>query len=81
MSEQGPIVIVGGGHAAAQLCAGLAAAGCGRRVHLVCEEADLPYQRPPLSKSFLKNPGEGLQLHRTESWFAEASGWRQMNPG
>ena len=71
MSEQGPIVIVGGGHAGAQLCAGLVTAGLGRQVHLVCEEADLPYQRPPLSKSFLKNADEGLQLHRTESWFAE----------
>jgi 3-phenylpropionate/trans-cinnamate dioxygenase ferredoxin reductase subunit len=71
MSEQGPIVIVGGGHAGAQLCAGLVAAGIGRHVHLVCEEADLPYQRPPLSKAFLKNPDEALQLHRTESWFAE----------
>ena len=29
------IVIVGGGHAAAQLCAGLAEAGQGGRVHLV----------------------------------------------
>jgi 3-phenylpropionate/trans-cinnamate dioxygenase ferredoxin reductase component len=71
MSEQSPIVIVGGGHAGVQLCAGLVAAGLGRQVHLVCEEADLPYQRPPLSKSFLKSPDEALQLHRTESWFAE----------
>lgn len=72
MNEQGAIVIVGAGHAGAQLCAGLAAAGLGPRVHLVCEEAELPYQRPPLSKSFLKNPDEALQLHRAESWFAEA---------
>ena len=50
------IVIVGGGHAAAQLCAGLAAAGQGARVHLVCDEAELPYQRPPLSKAFMKSP-------------------------
>ena len=72
MSEQDPIVIVGGGHAGAQLCAGLVAAGLGREVHLVCEEADLPYQRPPLSKAFLKSPDEALQLHRAASWFAEA---------
>ncbi|MDE2566965.1 MAG: FAD-dependent oxidoreductase [Burkholderiales bacterium] len=67
-----PIVIVGGGHAAAALCAGLAAAGLGPRVHLVCEEDELPYQRPPLSKSFLKNPDEALQPHRAEAWYAEA---------
>jgi len=52
------IVVIGGGHAAAQLCAGLVAAGQGARVHLVCEEAELPYQRPPLSKAYLKSPDE-----------------------
>ncbi|MGY4827652.1 NAD(P)/FAD-dependent oxidoreductase [Sphaerotilaceae bacterium SBD11-9] len=66
------IVIIGGGHAAAQLCAGLASAGLGPRVHLVCEEAELPYHRPPLSKAFLKSPDEALQWHRAEAWYAEA---------
>ena len=66
------ILIVGGGHAAAQLCAALAAAGLGARVQLVCAEAELPYQRPPLSKAFLKNPEETLQLHRGEDWYAQA---------
>ena len=68
----GPIVIVGGGHAAAQLCAGLVAAGLGARVHLVCEEAELPYQRPPLSKAFLKSADEALQSHRAEAWYVDA---------
>jgi 3-phenylpropionate/trans-cinnamate dioxygenase ferredoxin reductase component len=66
------IVIVGGGHAAAQLCAGLVAAGQGARVHLVCEEAELPYQRPPLSKAYLKNPEESVQPHRAEAWYSDA---------
>ena len=66
------IVIIGGGHAAAQLCAGLASAGLGPRVHLVCEEPELPYHRPPLSKAFLKSPDEALQWHRAEAWYAEA---------
>ena len=66
------IVIVGGGHAGAQLCAGLAAAGLGARVHLVCAEAELPYQRPPLSKSFLKSAQEVVQPHRAEAWYVEA---------
>ena len=39
-----PIVIIGGGHAAAALCAALAEAGLGSRVHLVCAEPQLPYQ-------------------------------------
>lgn len=65
------IVIIGGGHAAAQLCAGLVEAGQGARIHMVCEEAAVPYHRPPLSKTFLKSPDETPQLHRAESWYAE----------
>jgi 3-phenylpropionate/trans-cinnamate dioxygenase ferredoxin reductase subunit len=66
------IVIVGGGHAAAQLCAGLVTAGQGAGVHLVCEEAELPYHRPPLSKAYLKSPEEALQPHRAEAWYIDA---------
>lgn len=66
------IVIVGGGHAAALLCHGLAGAGLGARVHLVCAEPELPYHRPPLSKIFLKDPAQTLQPHRAEAWYAEA---------
>lgn len=72
MDDAGQIVIVGGGHAGAQLCAGLAAEGLGPCVHLVCEEPELPYQRPPLSKTYLQNPQESVQLHRPGSWYAEA---------
>lgn len=66
------IVIVGGGHAGAQLCAALAEAGLGAQTHLVCAEALLPYQRPPLSKAFLKSPDEVPQQHRAEAWYAQA---------
>ncbi len=76
MNEQHPvsdaIVIVGGGHAGAQLCAALADAGLGARVHLVCEEPELPYQRPPLSKAYLKSADELVQPHRAEAWYATA---------
>lgn len=66
------IVIIGGGHAAAQLCAGLTEAGQGARVHLVCEEACEPYHRPPLSKAFLKNAEEAMQPHKAADWYREA---------
>ena len=66
------IVIIGGGHAAAQLCAGLAEAGQGARVHLVCEEACEPYHRPPLSKAFLKSADESTQPHKAADWYREA---------
>lgn len=72
MSTNTPIVIVGGGHAGAQLCASLVDAGLGPQVHLVCAEAQLPYQRPPLSKAFLKTATEALQPHRAASWYADA---------
>src|SRR4051812_24212822 len=66
-----PIVIVGGGHAAAALCSALVEAGQGARVHLVCEEAVLPYQRPPLSKTYLKEAQAAPQLHRDASWYTQ----------
>jgi 3-phenylpropionate/trans-cinnamate dioxygenase ferredoxin reductase subunit len=70
--ETDTIVIVGGGHAGVQLCNALAAAGQGARVQLVCDETELPYQRPPLSKGFLKSADEGVQPHRAEAWYAES---------
>ncbi|MDM0043736.1 FAD-dependent oxidoreductase [Variovorax dokdonensis] len=66
------IVIIGGGHAAAQLCASLAEAGQASRVHLVCEEACEPYHRPPLSKAFLKGADQTVQAHRPADWYAQA---------
>lgn len=71
-ADAGPIVIVGAGHAGAQLCFALAAAGQGALVHLVGDEAELPYQRPPLSKSFLKSADETLQAFRPDSWYEQA---------
>ena len=72
MNGQDSIVIIGGGHAGAQLCASLVAAQQGARIDLVCEEAELPYHRPPLSKSYVKNPDEVPQLHRSAAWYVQA---------
>lgn len=63
------IVIVGGGHASAQLCASLVELGHGPNVHLICEEDVLPYQRPPLSKAFFKKSDEVIQTIRAQAWF------------
>ncbi|OAD39584.1 ferredoxin reductase [Hydrogenophaga crassostreae] len=65
------MVIVGGGHAAAALCSALAQAGHGGRVHLVSAENELPYQRPPLSKGFLKQPDEAIAPHKSAAWYGE----------
>ncbi len=50
---QDTIVVVGGGHAAAQAVDSLRHAGFTGRLLLIGEEPALPYQRPPLSKKFL----------------------------
>jgi 3-phenylpropionate/trans-cinnamate dioxygenase ferredoxin reductase subunit len=53
----GPVVIVGAGHAGFQLAASLRQNGFGERIALINDEGHLPYQRPPLSKAYLKGTG------------------------
>ena len=48
------IVIVGAGHAGVQAAASLREEGSADEIALLSGEAELPYQRPPLSKAFLK---------------------------
>jgi 3-phenylpropionate/trans-cinnamate dioxygenase ferredoxin reductase subunit len=55
--EQGTVLIVGAGHAGFQLAASLRQHGFGGRLGLINDEAHLPYQRPPLSKAYLKGEG------------------------
>jgi 3-phenylpropionate/trans-cinnamate dioxygenase ferredoxin reductase subunit len=54
---QGPVVIVGAGHAGFQVAASLRQHGFAGRICLLNDEAHLPYQRPPLSKAYLKGEG------------------------
>jgi 3-phenylpropionate/trans-cinnamate dioxygenase ferredoxin reductase subunit len=54
---QGPVLIVGAGHAGFQLAASLRQHGFSERMGLINDEAHLPYQRPPLSKAYLKGEG------------------------
>ena len=61
-TTQGNIVIVGGGHAAAQLCAGLATAGHGARVHLVCDFKDVNYTSSAGLRSLLGALKESRRL-------------------
>ncbi len=56
-STTGAVVIIGAGHAGFQLAASLRQAGFGEPIHLINDEAHLPYQRPPLSKAYLKGSG------------------------
>jgi 3-phenylpropionate/trans-cinnamate dioxygenase ferredoxin reductase component len=54
---QGPVLIVGAGHAGFQAAASLRQLGYKDRVAIINDEAHLPYQRPPLSKAYLKGTG------------------------
>lgn len=58
------IVILGAGQAGAQVAASLRENGCREHITLVGDEPHLPYQRPPLSKAYLKAdlPEERLLL-------------------
>lgn len=52
--EIGPVVIVGAGQAGFQVAASLRTEGYEGEILLIGDEPGLPYQRPPLSKAFIK---------------------------
>ncbi|WP_342709878.1 FAD-dependent oxidoreductase [Bradyrhizobium sp. B124] len=61
------LLIIGGSYAACELAAHARENGYGEDILIVSEEADLPYHRPPLSKTYLKD-----QTARAEPLKAEA---------
>lgn len=54
MEQHDPVVIVGGGLAGATAAFALRERGMDGRVILIGEETQLPYERPPLSKTYLR---------------------------
>lgn len=71
---KGPVVIVGAGHAGFQVAASLRQVGFKERVYLVNDEPHLPYQRPPLSKAYIKGSGGPDSLFfRPEKFYDEQS--------
>src|SRR6266700_3167718 len=54
---RGPVLIVGAVHAGFQVAASLRQHGFAGRIALINDEGHLPYQRPPLSKTYLKGTG------------------------
>ncbi|HZZ90467.1 MAG TPA: FAD-dependent oxidoreductase [Caulobacteraceae bacterium] len=73
MSEPGAgVVIVGGGHAGGSAAALLRQADYRGAITIVGEEPIAPYQRPPLSKAWLKGEADAESLAlRPDSFYAE----------
>jgi 3-phenylpropionate/trans-cinnamate dioxygenase ferredoxin reductase subunit len=68
------VVIIGGGQAAAQACASLRLFSFQGAITLVGEEAALPYQRPPLSKAYMKG-----ELAEERLYFKPAAWYEDQN--
>ena len=72
-------IIVGASHASAQLCASLRQEGWTGDILLIGDEASLPYQRPPLSKTYLagKSSFEDLLIRKADFYDKQAVTFRR----
>ncbi|MHA7986244.1 NAD(P)/FAD-dependent oxidoreductase [Rathayibacter sp. CAU 1779] len=66
------VVIIGAGQAGYQTAASLRQHGFDGSITLLSDEAELPYQRPPLSKGYLLGTLDERRLaHRQERWYED----------
>ncbi len=63
------VVIVGAGHAGVQAAASLREEGYDGPVILIGDESELPYHKPPLSKTFIKDAEAKPQPLRGEAFY------------
>ncbi len=74
LSSAERIVIVGAGQAAAQACASLRQFGYAGALTLIGDEPALPYQRPPLSKAYMKGDLAEERLYfKPQDWYDSQS--------
>ena len=72
MNETARIIIVGAGHAGGTAAALLRQHGHTGPILLIGEEPQVPYQRPPLSKAYLKGEADGETLKlRPDAFYAD----------
>ena len=71
MSNSSTFVIVGAGMAGGKAAETLREEGFDGRVVMVGAEAHRPYERPPLSKDYLRGEGGVAWLQEDEGWYAE----------
>ena len=74
LSNAERVVIIGGGQAAAQACASLRQFGYDGSATLSGDEPALPYQRPPLSKAYMKG-----ELAEERLYFKPAAWYEDQN--
>ena len=68
------VLIIGAGQAAAQACASLRQFGFEGNITVIGDEAQLPYQRPPLSKDYMKG-----ELAEERLYFKPAEWYETQN--
>ncbi len=72
MAVRQTFVIVGAGLAGAKAAEALREQGFGGRIVLIGEEVERPYERPPLSKDYLRGESEKEKIYvHSASWYAE----------
>jgi len=64
-------IIIGAGHAGSQAAISLRQEGYAGEIVLINDEQDIPYHKPPLSKSYLKAPESGILVLRPESTYRD----------
>ncbi|MBU8868494.1 NAD(P)/FAD-dependent oxidoreductase [Paenarthrobacter aromaticivorans] len=65
------VLIVGGGHASAEMAANIRRLGSSVSIGIVSDEPSLPYERPPLSKAFLSGTVQSDQILLREELYWE----------
>ncbi len=65
------VVIIGAGHAGVELANALRQSAFAGSIALVNDETDLPYQKPPLSKDFLKGDGRNPLMLKADVFYTQ----------
>ena len=72
MTNENHTIIIGGGQAGAQACQSLRQFGYEGAITLIGSESALPYQRPPLSKAYMKGELEESRLYfKPHAWYED----------
>ncbi|WP_273728645.1 NAD(P)/FAD-dependent oxidoreductase [Brucella gallinifaecis] len=64
-------IIIGAGHAGSQAAISLRQEGYAGEIVLINDEQEIPYHKPPLSKSYLKAPESGILVLRPENAYRD----------